>query len=147
MQEPQQPLKKKALRRRRRNRGMTLIEIMVVITILGLIAAAVGVAVVPKLEQAKHDRAVLDIQNIQGALKLYYAKKGAYPDTASGLGALVQNQDLETVPQAPWGHDYLYLNEGGKPLLKSYGRDGQEGGQDADADISSAELQAKAGNQ
>lgn len=145
MQETQQPLKKQSTRRRRRNRGMTLIEIMVVITILGLIAAAVGVAVVPKLEQAKHDRAVLDIQNIQGALKLYYAKKGAYPDTASGLGALVQNQDLETVPKDPWGHDYLYLNEGGKPLLKSYGRDGQEGGQDADADISSADLQAKAG--
>jgi general secretion pathway protein G len=145
MQETQQPLKKKSTRRRRRSRGMTLIEIMVVITILGLIAAAVGIAVVPKLEQAKHDRAVLDIQNIQGALKLYYAKKGAYPDTASGLGALVQNQDLETVPKDPWGHEYLYLNEGGKPLLKSYGRDGQEGGQDSDADISSADLQAKAG--
>jgi general secretion pathway protein G len=147
MQDAQQTLKKEAPRRRRRNRGMTLIEIMVVITILGLIAAAVGIAVVPKLEQAKHDRAVLDIQNIQGALKLFYAKKGAYPDTASGLSALVQNQDLEAVPTDPWGHEYLYLNEGGKPLLKSYGRDGQEGGADADADISSAELQAKAGNQ
>lgn len=132
--------------RRRKNRGMTLIEIMVVITILGLIAAAVGIAVVPKLDQAKHDRAVLDIQNIEGALKLYYAKKGNYPDTASGLGALVQDQDFEAVPKDPWGHDYLYMNEGGKPLIKSYGRDGQEGGDGSDADISSADIQATASN-
>lgn len=145
MENPTQHEGTKPQRRRKKNRGMTLIEIMVVITILGLIAAAVGIAVVPKLEQAKHDRAVLDIQNIQGALKLYYAKKGNYPDTASGLNALVTDQDFETVPKDPWNHDYLYLNEGGKPLIKSYGRDGQEGGEGPDADVTSADLQASAG--
>jgi len=133
--------KKKPQSRRRKNRGMTLIEIMVVITILGLIAAAVGIAVVPKLEQAKHDTAVLDIHNIQSALKLYYAKKGNYPDTASGLNALVQDQEFESIPKDPWKNDYLYLNEGGKPLVKSYGRDGQEGGEGPDADVSSADAQ------
>ena len=77
--------KTKKKQQRRRSRGMTLIEIMVVITILGLIAAAVGVAVIPQLNAARRDRAELDIKNIQNALKLYYTKKGNYPDTATGL--------------------------------------------------------------
>lgn len=91
----------KQQRKQRRNRGMTLIEIMVVITILGLIAAAVGVAVIPQLEAARRDRAALDIKNIQGAMKLYYTKKGKYPDTASGLQALVEAQALEQMPKDP----------------------------------------------
>jgi general secretion pathway protein G len=124
---------------RRRNRGMTLIEIMVVITILGLIAAAVGVAVIPQLEQARRDRAALDIKNIQGAMKLYYTKKGKYPDTASGLNALVETQTLESMPKDPWNNDYVYINEGGKPVIISYGADGTAGGEGSDADISSAD--------
>ncbi|MBU8894943.1 type II secretion system major pseudopilin GspG [Corallococcus sp. M34] len=123
--------------RRRSRRGMTLIEIMVVITILGLIAAAVGVAVIPKLEEAKQDTARLDIKNIQSALKLYYTKKGSYPDTGTGLKALVDTQNLEKVPTDPWGHEYVYMNEGGKPVIISYGADGNAGGEGSDADISS----------
>ncbi len=129
---------------RRRNRGMTLIEIMVVITILGLIAAAVGVAVIPQLEQARRDRAALDIKNIQGAMKLYYTKKGKYPDTASGLQALVETQALESMPKDPWNNDYVYINEGGKPVIISYGADGTAGGEGSDADISSADAAAAA---
>ncbi|HZI09269.1 MAG TPA: type II secretion system major pseudopilin GspG [Myxococcus sp.] len=129
---------------RRRNRGMTLIEIMVVITILGLIAAAVGVAVIPQLEQARRDRAALDIKNIQGAMKLYYTKKGKYPDTASGLNALVETQALESMPKDPWNNDYVYINEGGKPVIISYGADGTAGGEGSDADISSADGAATA---
>jgi len=115
---------------------MTLIEIMVVITILGLIAAAVAIAVVPRLEEARHDRAVLDIKNIEGALKLYYAKKGVYPDTTAGLKALVDTQILETMPKDPWNRDYVYMYEAGKPVIISYGRDGVPGGEGPDADIS-----------
>ena len=129
---------------RRRSRGMTLIEIMVVITILGLIAAAVGVAVIPQLNQARVDRASLDIKNIQGAMKLYYTKKGKYPDTASGLGALVETQALEQMPKDPWNNDYVYINEGGKPVIISYGADGTAGGEGNDADISSADGAAAA---
>src|SRR5262250_1547154 len=113
--------------RRSLARGMTLIEIMVVITILGLIAAAVAIAVVPRLEEARHDRAVLDIKNIEGALKLYYAKKGVYPDTTAGLKALVDTQILETMPKDPWNRDYVYMYEAGKPVIISYGRDGVPG--------------------
>ncbi|NMO21593.1 type II secretion system major pseudopilin GspG [Pyxidicoccus fallax] len=131
-------------KQRRRSRGMTLIEIMVVITILGLIAAAVGVAVIPQLEAARRDRAALDIKNIQGAMKLYYAKKGKYPDTASGLQALVEAQALEQMPKDPWNNDYVYVNEGGKPVIVSYGADGTAGGEGNDADISSADGAATA---
>ena len=130
-------------RARRRARGMTLVEIMVVLVILGLIMGAVVVAVVPRLEEARHDRAMLDIQNIRAALKLYYAKKGQYPDTGSGLKALIDGQYLEKI-QDPWGNDYVYTSEGrGEPTIASYGRDGQPGGEGPDADISSKELNAK----
>ncbi|ATB37371.1 type II secretion system protein GspG [Cystobacter fuscus] len=127
----------------RRRRGMTLIEIMVVITILGLIMAAVGVSVIPKLEEAKQDTARLDIKNIQSALKLYYTKKGKYPDTGTGLRALVETQNLDKIPLDPWGHEYVYMNEGGKPVLISYGADGTQGGEGPDADISSRDATAQ----
>lgn len=121
-------------RRRRNRRGMTLVEIMVVLVILGLIAGAVVVAVVPRMEEAKQDTAKLDMQAIQSALKLYYTKKGNYPDTATGLKALVDGQYLEKITD-PWNNEYLYLNEGGRPVIISYGRDGQQGGEGPDADI------------
>jgi general secretion pathway protein G len=127
-------------RRRRGNRGMTLIEIIVVITILSLLMAAVGVAVIPRLEEAKVDRAKLDISNILMALKTYYAKKGNYPDTGAGLKALVDSQILEKQPVDPWDHEYVYMLESGKPVVISYGKDGSPGGSESDADISSKDL-------
>jgi general secretion pathway protein G len=127
-------------RNRRRTRGMTLIEIMVVITIIGLIVAAVGIAVVPQLEKARRDRAVVDIKNMQGGFKLYYTRKGNYPDTSTGLQALVDQNILEEMPKDPWGNDYVYLNEGGKPVITSYGADGAPGGEGNGADISSKDL-------
>ncbi|HEX5748463.1 MAG TPA: type II secretion system major pseudopilin GspG [Archangium sp.] len=133
----------KKTKQQRRRRGMTLIEIMVVITILGLIMAAVGVAVIPKLDEAKQDTARLDIANIHNALKLYYTKKGKYPDTGTGLKALVDTQNLEKIPTDPWGNEYVYMNEGGKPVLMSYGADGTQGGEGPDADISSRDAGKK----
>src|SRR5262249_10854431 len=114
---------------RRHLRGMTLIEIMVVLTILGLIAGAVVVAVIPRLEEARRERTALDIKNIEGALKLYYARKGNFPDTGIGLKALVDMQLLENMPKDAWGNDYVYTREGGKPVICSYGRDGAAGGE------------------
>ena len=134
----------KTKQQRRRQRGMTLIEIMVVITILGLIMAAVGVAVIPKLYEAKQDTARLDIANINQALKLYYTKKGKYPDTGTGLRALVDTNNLERIPTDPWGKEYVYMNEGGKPVIISYGADGTSGGEGPDADISSKDSAATA---
>lgn len=134
----------KALRRRQRaSRGMTLIEIIVVITILSLLMAAVGVAVIPQLDKAKQDTARMDIGNLQTALKTYYAKKGNYPDTGTGLRSLVESQILDRAPVDPWGHDYVYMNEGGKPVVISYGRDGSPGGTELDEDISSKDTGKK----
>jgi general secretion pathway protein G len=130
-------------RRKNRNRGMTLIEIIVVITILSLLMAAVGVAVIPQLEQAKVDRAKMDIGNIQNALKTYYAKKGNYPDTGVGLKALVDAQILERAPLDPWDTEYVYMKEGSTPVIISYGKDKAPGGTETDADISSKELGQK----
>ena len=136
-------LTRQLARRRRSARGMTLIEIIVVITILSLLMAAVGIAVIPQLDQAKVDRAYLDIANIQNALKTFYAKKGNYPDTGNGLKAVVDAQILEKMPVDPWDHEYVYLNEGGKPVVMSYGKDGAPGGADSDADISSKDTGTK----
>lgn len=131
-------------RRRRSRRGMTLIEIIVVITILSLLMAAVGVAVIPQLEKAKVDRARnMDIPVLQDALKSYYLRKGKFPDTGGGLQALVDQQIIEKAPLDPWDHEYIYILEGGKPVIMSYGRDGAPGGEDSDADISSKDTGTK----
>jgi general secretion pathway protein G len=126
--------------RTRRRRGMTLIEIMVVITILGLIAAAVGIAVVPMLGEAKTKTARSEIKTLENGLKLYYTKKGRYPDTATGLRVLVTENIVDKTTD-PWGNEYVYLNEGGKPVITSYGADGAPGGEGEDADISSKDKQ------
>ena len=131
------------LNRRRHSKGMTLIEIIVVITILSLLMAAVGIAVIPQLDQAKVDRAKMDIGNIQNALKTYYAKKGNYPDTGVGLKALVDAQILERAPLDPWDTEYVYMKEGSTPVIISYGKDKAPGGTETDADISSKELGQK----
>ncbi|HZH04205.1 MAG TPA: type II secretion system protein GspG, partial [Myxococcaceae bacterium] len=99
-------------------------------------AAAVGVSVIPRLQEARIERARLDIGNIENGLKLYYARKGRYPDTATGLKALMETQTFDSMPKDPWGNDFVYMNEGGKPVITSYGADGQPGGEGGDADVS-----------
>jgi general secretion pathway protein G len=127
----------KRMRKSRKRRGMTLIEIIVVITILSLLTAAVAVAVIPRLEEAKRDRVRLDIAAVKQGLDTFYAKKGKYPDTGVGLKGLVDTQIMEKVPMDPWDHEYLYVLESGKPVITSYGKDGTPGGEGNDADISS----------
>ena len=122
---------------------MTLIEIMVVMVILGLIAGMVGIAVVGAADQARVDRSRTDIHNLQGTLDLYKARHGRYPDTGSGLKALVDENILSKMPQDAWGNDYQYLNEGGKAVVKSYGADGQPGGDGNNADLSNMDTVTK----
>ncbi|MBL9038281.1 MAG: type II secretion system protein GspG, partial [Archangium sp.] len=102
-----------------------------------------GVAVIPQLDKAKQDRARMDIGNIMTGLKTYYAKKGNYPDTGTGLKALVDAQIFDKTPTDPWDKEYIYMNEGGKPVIISYGRDGTPGGADTDEDISSKDTGKK----
>ncbi len=124
---------------RRRERGMTLIEIMVVITILGLIAAAVAVNVVGQLSDAKIKQAKTDLHTIENCLDLYKVDKGRYPTTEEGLQAVVAAGKCKAQIKDPWKHDYVYLYPGQVHPdsfdIKSYGADGQPGGDGENADI------------
>ena len=120
---------------RRAPRGMTLIEIMVVLVILGLIASAVVIAVFPQLQKARVDRTVLDIGNLDNAFKLYNARRGKFPDTATGFKALVDMEIIDKLPKDAWGNDYVYVLESGRPVITSYGADGVPGGDGPNADI------------
>ena len=126
---------KASIARRAVQRGMTLIEIMVVLVILGLIAGAVTVAVIPRINEARVQRTQLDISQLENALKLYYARSGKYPDTATGFKTLVDLQLIDKMPKDAWGNDYVYLLENGRPVITSYGADGSPGGDGVNADI------------
>jgi general secretion pathway protein G len=126
-------------------RGMTLIEIMVVMVILGLIAAAVAVNVVGASGRARTDRAKTDVQNIASqGVDAYRVMRGRYPSTEEGLSVLIQekfikpNNDKGTITD-PWGREYVYLYPGQAHTdgydVKSYGADGQPGGDGEDADV------------
>jgi general secretion pathway protein G len=120
-------------------RGMTLIEIMVVITILGLIAAAVAVNVVGSLSEAKVKQAKTDIHTLENCLDLYKIDKGHYPSTEEGLPALVTAGKCKAQLKDPWGSPYVYLYPGqihpDSYDIKSYGADSQPGGEGENADI------------
>jgi general secretion pathway protein G len=139
------------LRRPGHEDGYTLIEILVVITIIGLIVALVGPRVLNYLGESKVKTARIQIQGFASALDLYYLDVGRYPSSAEGLGALVQRGGGITawngpylkggnVPNDPWGKAYVYRAPGERSPydIMSYGADGQEGGTGTAADVTSA---------
>jgi len=144
----------KARRRRARARGQggfTLVEMLVVITIIGLIMSLVGPRVLNYLGESKVKAARIQIQSFSSALDLFYLDAGRYPSTAEGLAALVKPASGLTawngpylkggsVPSDPWGKPYLYRSPGERSAYEilSYGADGQEGGTGTAADISTA---------
>lgn len=121
------------------SRGMTLIEILVVITILGIIAAAVAVNVVGQLDEAKVKQAKTDLHTLENCLDLYKIDKGRYPNTEEGLQAVVAAGKCKPQLKDPWGNSYVYLFPGQVHPdsfdIKSYGGDGQAGGDGTNADI------------
>jgi general secretion pathway protein G len=134
-------------------RGFTLIELMVVIVILGILAGLVLPRFMGRTEEAKRTKARLQIENLEGALKLYKLDNGAYPTTDQGLEALVQKPStgviprnwreggyLEKgkVPEDPWSRPYVYISPGVKNKdfdLRSLGADGEEGGEGENEDV------------
>jgi general secretion pathway protein G len=134
--------------RRRSERGYTLIEILVVISIIGLIMALVGPRVLNYLTESKVKTAKIQIQSFASALDLFYLDAGRYPTSAEGLTVLVQSSGGLTawngpylkggvVPNDPWGKPYVYRSPGehGAYDVVSFGSDGQEGGTGTAADI------------
>lgn len=129
-------------------RGMTLVEIMVVVVIIGLVAGVVGVSVFNSLQTAQSKTAKTQIQQIANALDMYKLSYRQYPTTAEGLQALVAPKDgassiMPNVPEDPWGKAYVYIYPGqNNPRgfdLYSYGPDGVQGGGDDVANWESAQ--------
>jgi general secretion pathway protein G len=132
------------------NRGFTLIEIMVVVVILGILAALIVPKVMSRPDQARAIAAQQDIAALAQALKLYKLDNLHYPSTEQGLQALVVKPQteplprnwkpggyLERLPKDPWGRGYLYLQPGkhGEIDVYSLGADGEPGGEGSGADI------------
>ena len=133
-----------------KQKGFTLIEIMVVVVIIGLLATLVLPRVMGRQEQAFIAKAQSDIQALSSALKFYKLDNFHYPSTDQGLQALVTRPSgdpvpknwkkggyIEHLPNDPWGNPYQYLSPGEKMEfdLWSWGADGVEGGEEGDAEI------------
>ena len=133
----------------RRARGFTLIEIMVVVVIIGLLAAVIVPTVINKVDEARVAKAKEDIESIQEGLQAYRLDNSVYPTTDEGLKALIKKPNdpsithwngpyLQRLTKDPWGHSYHYVYPGthGQPYdLYTLGADNQPGGKGVDADI------------
>ena len=137
---------------KRRAAGYTLLEIMVVVFILGLLTTIVAPRILGRTDDARRTKALADMKGVEQALNLYRLDTGGYPTTEQGLEALVHRPDrppvprawnpsgyLERVPLDPWGNPYIYIGDGSRFTLKSYGADGAEGGDGKFADVENRE--------
>ncbi len=135
-------------------RGFTLIEVMVVVVILGILAAIVVPRVMDRPDAARITKAKQDIRALESALNLYKLDNFVYPTTDQGLEALVQKPEgtpeprnwkpyMDRLPKDPWGNPYQYLSPGvkGEVDIFSLGADGQPGGEGVNADIGNWNLE------
>jgi len=137
---------------RTNEQGFTLLEIMVVVVIIGLLAAIVAPNFMGQIDTAAISRAKTDIRGIETALNLYRLDNFRYPSTTEGLQALVNNpgeavapnwrKQLQRVPVDPWDRPYQYAYPGQRSDFDvfSYGADGQEGGEGVNADVGNWDL-------
>ncbi|MGH9341386.1 MAG: type II secretion system major pseudopilin GspG [Acidobacteriota bacterium] len=136
--------------KKRKDRGFSLIELIVVLVILGLLATVVGPKVMDRLGKGKAEIAKLQVHDLEGSLGLFRFDVGRYPSSAEALSALIENPGIEnwsgpylsknTLPKDPWGREYQYRSPGQHNPdydLWSAGADGVEGGEGDNADITS----------
>lgn len=148
-------MRKKRTKQHLNEEGFTLIEIMVVVTILAILIALVAPKMVGRTDQARRVSTKVQIKNIEGALQLYKLDNGIYPGTEQGLDALSELPSigeipkdwrkggyLPKVPEDAWGNRFIYVSPGthGDYDLVSYGADNEAGGEDDDADLESWNL-------
>jgi len=122
--------------------GFTLLEIMVVLVIIGVLAAMVAPRFIERADEAKVETTKAQMQNIAQAMKLYRLQNGRYPSSSEGINALVAagkngKRYLDNVPKDAWGNPFVYLSPGvhGDFDILSYGGDAKAGGSGYDADI------------
>lgn len=134
---PKLPAETESQRRKRRRQqqaGMTLLEIMVVIILVGLLGTVVGVAVIRQFQTGKVGIAKTQVCKLKSAVKTYNIQNSKYPSNSEGLGALLTARvwGSKKIPKDPWGRAYVYsYNGSGEPDIYSLGADGKEGGTDA----------------
>ncbi len=122
--------------------GFTLLEIMVVLVIIGVMAALIAPRFIERADEAKVETTKVQMKNIAQALKLYRLQHGSYPSSSDGLNALVAagkngKRYMDALPKDAWGHHFVYLAPGvhGDFDILSYGADGKSGGSGFDTDI------------
>ena len=131
------------------NKGFTLLELLIVLVIIGLLAALVGPKLIHRVGEAKQKTSKVQIEMLGTSLDTFRLDTGKYPGEDQGLEALITNSDIKNwkgpylkkkfVPKDPWGNDYLYKYDSESKVFEiiSYGGDATEGGKGDDADISS----------
>ncbi len=126
-----------------RQRGFTIIELLIVMAILGMLAVMVAPNLFNQADGARRDAALSQISAIASALDTYRLDVGQYPDELQGLMENTANRASwngpylnNDVPRDPWGFEFQYSVDGNTYTLMSYGADGRPGGEDNDADIS-----------
>jgi general secretion pathway protein G len=125
--------------KKRSKRGLSLIEIIVVITIISMLMSAVGVYALGVYRESQVRTAKLDVRSALSALDVYRGSHSSYPDPADGFAPLVKARALKTLPKDPWGHPLQWELKDGEAVVTSLGADGLKGGMDENADLSSAD--------